>query len=233
MNYAPSPFGDPVGLAGRIVVPQWGTALLFRDGAVVERLGPGVHRRIGHRVSTRFVDLRPWILEVPVQEVPTADALTVKASVAVSLQVADPEAWVSAVQEPHAVVYLRVQIALREVVARVTLAELLATRADVGAAVTEAIGTLEDIGLTVQRLDLKDVVLPGEIKRAQAAVAIAKAEGEAMLERSRAETAALRGLANAARLATETPALVELRLLQELGRTTGHTVVLGPRPQPS
>jgi len=55
----------------------------------------------------------------------------------------------------------------------------------------------------------------------------ARQEGLAALERARGETAALRNLANAARLVSDNPALMQLRLLQVVGEQSGNTVVLG------
>lgn len=77
---------------------------------------------------------------------------------------------------------------------------------------------------------MKDIILPGELKRAQTEVLVARAQGTAALERARGETAALRSLANAARMATDTPALIQLRLIQQLEASTGHTVVIGSPP---
>ena len=60
---------------------------------------------------------------------------------------------------------------------------------------------------------------------------MAQAQGLAALERARGETAALRSLANAARQAEGSPApLLQLRLLQQLAATPGHTVVIGTPP---
>lgn len=104
----------------------------------------------------------------------------------------------------------------------------MAGRSELGREVrtrTEAGGA--EVGLRVEQVELKDIVLPADLRRAQAQVLIARADGEAALERARGETAALRSLANAARLATDQPALLQLRLLQQLAATTGHTVVIG------
>jgi mannose-6-phosphate isomerase-like protein (cupin superfamily) len=54
-----------------------------------------------------------------------------------------------------------------------------------------------------------------------------EAEGRAALERARGESAALRNLANAARMMEQNPALLQLRLLQQLGAAGGNTIVLG------
>lgn len=70
-------------------------------------------------------------------------------------------------------------------------------------------------------------MFPGELRRTFAQVVAARKEGLAALERARGETASLRNLANAARMMSANPTLLQLRLLQELGRSAGNTIVLG------
>jgi hypothetical protein len=70
-------------------------------------------------------------------------------------------------------------------------------------------------------------MFPGDLKKAFAQVVIARKQGLAALERARGETAALRNLANAARMLEGNPELMQLRLLQEIGESTGNTIVLG------
>jgi regulator of protease activity HflC (stomatin/prohibitin superfamily) len=70
-------------------------------------------------------------------------------------------------------------------------------------------------------------MFPGELRRTFAQVVAARKEGLAALERARGETASLRNLANAARMMSANPTLLQLRLLQELGKSAGNTIVLG------
>ena len=214
----------------RQVVNQWERGLLFRNGALLRTLGPGAYRYWRSGYALRRVDVRPWILDVPTQEVPTADGVTVKVTVAGRVRVVDPAAYVTAAQEPVASLYLAVQVALRELVAQATVEELVAGRADAGGRLLAAVRGVDELGILLERLELKDIVLPADLKRAQAQVLIARAEGLAALERARGETAALRSLANAARLCADNPALLQLRLLQQLATGPGHTVVIGNPP---
>jgi len=214
----------------REVVAQWEQGLLFRDGALVGTLGPGAYRFWTRASVLRRVDVRPWILHVPTQEVPTADGVTVKVTVAGRVRMADAGVYVTAAQEPVAALYLAVQVALRELVARSTVEDLVAGRAGAGGRLLEGVRGVDELGLALDQLELKDIVLPADLKRAQAQVLIARAEGQAALERARGETAALRNLANAARLCAEQPALLQLRLLQQLAAGPGHTVVVGNPP---
>ena len=85
---------------------------------------------------------------------------------------------------------------------------------------------------------VKDVILPHELRSAYAELVTAKARGAAQLEAARAETAALRSMANGAKLLDEHPALARLRLVQALppGSTlelTTRRVMRGMRPRRS
>ena len=82
-------------------------------------------------------------------------------------------------------------------------------------------------GETQITVNLKDIMFPGELKKIFAQVVRAQKEGQAALERARGETAALRNLANAAKPVESNPALMQFRLLESLGETSGNTVVLG------
>jgi hypothetical protein len=70
-------------------------------------------------------------------------------------------------------------------------------------------------------------MFPGEMKKAFAQVVKAQKEGQAALERARGETAALRNLANAARMMDDNPNLLQLRALQSLADSGGNTLVFG------
>lgn len=202
---------------------------VFRHGCPAGTLPPGRHRINSSGVTVRVVDLRPQLAVLPLQEVPTADGVTVRVSVGLIRRVIDVEGHLAAGTDADSIAYLRVQVALRELVAGLTYEDLLAARSTLGERLRAGIGDLDDLGLVVDRAEVRDLVLPADLRRAQAAVLLARAEGQAALERARGETAALRSLANAARLAADNPALLQLRLIQQLESSTGHTVVLSDR----
>jgi regulator of protease activity HflC (stomatin/prohibitin superfamily) len=81
------------------------------------------------------------------------------------------------------------------------------------------------VGLAIESLAVRDLMVPGELRRAAAEVATARAQGQAALERARSEVAAVRALANAAKMVAEQPALLQLRTLQVV-ENGGATVVL-------
>lgn len=214
----------------RVVVTEWERVLVYRDGRFEVELGPGRHRVRFWRRRTVRVTVRPRLLVVPVQEVLTADGLSVKVSLTSTVRVAEARTWHEAVDVPDAFLYAALQVALREAVATRTLDELLADRAEVPALMLAAVApTAQAVGLAVDQLALRDVVVPAELRRAAADVATARAQGLATLERARSEVAATRALANAAKLVHAQPGLLQLRTLQAI-EAGGATVVLASDP---
>jgi len=87
----------------------------------------------------------------------------------------------------------------------------------------------EEVGVALDTLAVRDLMVPAELRRAAAEVATARAQGQTALERARAEVAATRALGNAARMVAEQPALLQLRTLQAV-EAGGATVVLTTAP---
>lgn len=210
----------------RIVVQEWERVLVYRDGRFQRELVPGRHRVPRWRHRTVRVGVRPRLLVVPLQEVLTADGLSVKVSLTSTVRVVAARTWHEAVETPDAFLYTALQIALREAVAGRTLDELLTDRTEVPEQMRAAVaGAASAVGLAVEGLALRDVVVPAELRHAAADLATARAQGLATLERARSEVAATRALANAAKLVETHPGLLQLRALQAV-EAGGATVVL-------
>ena len=77
---------------------------------------------------------------------------------------------------------------------------------------------------------VKDVVLPGDLRAAYAELVIGRHRAQAQLEAARAETAALRSLANGAKLLDDHPSLAQLRLVQALPPGSRVELVQAGRP---
>lgn len=215
------------GFRHQFVVQQFECGLLYQNGKFISRLDAGRHVRWGFGFALAKVDLRKQILAVSGQEVLSADNVGIKVSLSVTLEVADPVKSMHEVQDWRAHVHNAVQLALRSLVAAQPVETLLAKRLDLGKELLAAIKPeAEKIGLTVHVADVKDVMFPGDLKKVFAEVLKAKQEGQAALERARGESAALRNLANAARLLESNPALQNLRLMQSIG-AAGSTLVMG------
>jgi regulator of protease activity HflC (stomatin/prohibitin superfamily) len=208
----------------RMTVWEWERAVRFRHGVLVDELGPGRYRR-AHGEQIRTVDLRPASYTLTGQDVPTADGVLVRVGLTVRWSVTDATRYVRSAANPVDEMHLAVQLGLRAAVASRTHTGLDEQRTEAATEITAAASArAAELGMTVHGVAIRDVVLPMELRRALLAELVARSEGQAALERARAESAALRSLLNAARLAEEHPALLQLRTLQAAAQP-GTTVV--------
>lgn len=213
----------------RVVAREFETALVYRRGTLLDSVRGGSRLVLRSGTETVLVDGRRRILIVSGQEIVAADGVTVRLTAAAEFEVSDARLAVESVESYEASLHLAVQIALREEVASLTLDELLAGRDDLGNALRErVVESAHRVGVEVMRVEVRDVMPPGEVRRALAEPALAAKEAAAALERARGETAALRSLANAARMVERHPGLLELRTLQTLADSPGTSTVLLP-----
>lgn len=213
-------------------VPEGMWGLLYRHGKFVETLGPGRHAFWGEGWSVDWVEHRKVLLTVPGQEVLTADSVSIKVSALVTYKVVDPIKAVHETQNYQGDLHAAVQLALRDLVGGVSAEAVLEKRLDFGDEMLKRVKeAVEPVGLSVHGVAIKDVMLPAELRKAFSEVITARKEGQAALERARAESAAIRSLANAAKVMQDHPSLVNLRYLQTLeglnGQFGGNTFVLG------
>lgn len=199
----------------------WERGVKFDRGVLVGEVGPGRHR-MRMRVVLHRVDIRPRTMTPAAQDVPTADGVLVRVTVVVRWAVSSPTKFVVETASPEDELYSAVQLALRGAVLTRAHSAVDPERETIAAEVLAGVtARADELGVSVAEVAVRDVVMPGELRRAALAELVAASEGRAALERARGETAALRSLLNAARLAEEHPALLELRALQ-----TATTVVV-------
>jgi regulator of protease activity HflC (stomatin/prohibitin superfamily) len=210
------------------IVTDGYAGLLYHDGKLIETLAAGRHVVWGKNYRLALIDTRKTLLQVAGQEVLSADNVGVKLSVVLTTQIADAAKSVQAADNHSAHIYSATQTAVRSVVAGVTLEALLTQRVAISAKLGELIAPhAEAVGVKVHAVEVRDVMLPGDLRKAFSEVLKAKQEGQAALERARGESAALRNLANAARLIEAQPALATLRFLQTLeASNAGQTLVM-------
>ena len=210
-----------------VTVHDYERGLRYRRGRFSGLVDPGTHVTMPPVTEVHVLDARPASMVVEGQEVLTSDGVPLKVSLAARYVVGDPVAAVTGDQSYGRAMYLELQLGIRDVVAGGTVDEVLTQRSRLGQAVLERTASkLARIGVELLACDVRDLMVPGELKRIFAGVVAARKEGEASLERVRAETAALRNLANAGRLVEENPGLLQLRMLQQLGGSSGNTVML-------
>jgi len=209
-------------------VHDYERGLRYRRGRLVGLVDPGTQIAIRPFTELQVIDGRPTSITVPGQEILTADGVALRVSLTARYVVGDPIAAVTNDQSYVSALYTALHAGLREALAGRTADEILAGRAELGPAVSGAAASeLARLGIELLGVDVRVVMVPSELKRAFAGIVAARREGEAALERARGETAALRSLANAGRMLDDNPGLLQLRILQQLGASSGNTIMLG------
>lgn len=213
----------------RTTVFEYERGLRFTRGRFKGVLGPGMYWYSAVLTQIHRVDIRPTRVAVSGQEVLTADGVAIKASIAATYRVTDPERATLGSENYQTAIHTELQLALRAVASSLPLDELLRRRAELPVQLKElAAQPLKQIGIELDDASLRDLTFPGELKKIFTQVVKARQEGLAALEKARGETAALRNLANAAAMIERAPSLMQLiRALQVLAQQPGNTLVLG------
>jgi regulator of protease activity HflC (stomatin/prohibitin superfamily) len=194
--------------------------LLYERGRFVSTLAPGRHvfwSRPEAKIEVVVVDTRLVQLAIVGQELMTRDKVTLRLSLTAEYAVEDVALAAHSVASVKDAVYLLVQLAARAHVSGATLDELLEGRDGMTRALEEdVVPKARRFGVRVERVGVKDIVLPGEMKTLLNRVIEAEKEAAANVILRREETAATRSLANTARVMAEQPVLLRLKELESL-----------------
>lgn len=215
----------------KAVVLQYQKGLLYKNGIFQRVLEPGAYRLFRPSSTISLVDTRLTSLTIPAQEVITADNVGMKLSLLVSYQIVDPALATHSVQSWYTEIYSLAQLAARDVLSTLKVDELIQTKGALGdQLLAQCKPKAQALGVELSLVQIKDLMFPADLRKAYGDLVRAQKEGMAALERARGEQAALRTLANAARMLENNPALMNLRILQSLstqGASPPPTVVLG------
>ncbi|MBK8537591.1 MAG: slipin family protein [Candidatus Competibacteraceae bacterium] len=212
----------------RITILEYERGLMYVKGQFSKVLAAGQYWYSPLFAVIQKLDIRPRFASITGQEVLSADGITLKVSLAANYEIADPLLATHKTQSFQDALYLELQLALREIMGAADIDAILKSRNELSGKLLEITAPKAmDIGLKLISVNLKDIMFPGKLKEVFAQVVSARQEGLAMLEKARGEMAALRSLANAAKMIESNPALLQLRLVQTLGQSSGNTLMLG------
>lgn len=212
-------------------VYEWQTGLIYRSGRFEREVGPGRYWLFFNR-SLYVVPKTEQTVLVNAQEVLSKDRLQFKIAGLITYVITEPRRlFEDTVGTYGQVLHVDVQLVLRELAATRPLEKLIDERQALDAEFLERIKVrAERRGIAVTSAAVRDIILNAETRRLYAEFERARLEGLAALERARGEQAALRSLANSARMLKGNPELMNLRLLHALAGQPGKaspTIVLG------
>jgi regulator of protease activity HflC (stomatin/prohibitin superfamily) len=175
------------------------------------------------------VDLRTVTHDVPPQEVITKDNVTIKVTAVVYFHVMNPVDAVLKIANHFTATSLYAQTSLRNILGQHELDEILAGREQIGRALQQIIDkATTGWGVQVSAVEVKDIELPEEMRRAMARQAEAERERRAKIIAAEGEHQAAEQLHQAAKILEQTGAALQLRYLQtllELGVEKNTTIV--------
>ncbi len=209
--------------------------VLFLQGKPAGTLAPGRYTFWKNLATIKLTKLetREAVLDVPGQEILTADKVSLRLNAVALYLVRDPQLAVSTVDDPKQALYREVQLALRTVIGNRELDVLLADKDAVGQELAALVRPrAATFGLDVPAVGVRDLILPGEMRELFNKVIEAKKAAEANIIVRREETAAIRHQMNAAKMLAENPTLLRLRELETLEKVSAHgklNVVLGEK----
>ncbi|MCH9682425.1 MAG: slipin family protein [Deltaproteobacteria bacterium] len=198
-------------------VPEGHVGLVYRRGKWVRTVGPGSRRGWGRGITVETIDMRRREIIVAGQDILAADNVAVKVSAQCYFAVVEPEGAAHRVEDYERSLHSSVQLALRQVMGTTPVETITSERGSLSETMTVRVGKEAEVfGVRVEAVELKDITFPAETRRAFGEAMRARQAGLAALERARAQTAALRSLANAAKMIENNPALARLRLYELL-----------------
>ena len=216
-----------------VAVAKEHVGLLYVNGKLVRRLQAGQHAfwQFNHTIEVKAFDCRTQMLEISGQEILSKDRVSLRINLSANIKVLDPELAARSVDKVEDYVYKTLQLALREAVGTKSLDDILLDKLYVNETVKQLVsGQLDDIGISLVNVGVKDIILPGEMKAILNQVVEAQKAAEANVIKRREETSATRSLHNTAKVMENNPTLMRLKELEALEKVSdkiGNLTVYG------
>lgn len=221
-------------LTGMRILFEYERGVIFRLGKLTRAKGPGLVLLVPFGIDRlRKMDLRIVALDIAPQDTITKDNVSVRVNAVVYFRVADPTRAVIEIEDYHFATSQLAQTTLRSVIGQSELDELLAERERINEVIRVIIDQGTDPwGIEVTGVEIKDIDLPQEMKRAMAKQAEAERERRAKVINAEGEYQASTKLVAAAEIIEQFPGAMQLRYLQTVTEVAveNNSTILFPIP---
>jgi regulator of protease activity HflC (stomatin/prohibitin superfamily) len=172
------------------VADQWERAIVLRLGRYTGSRGPGLFWVIPFvDTVTAWIDQRTITTSFDAEQTLTSDTVPVNVDAVLFWVVHDPEKAALEVQHYDNAVSWAAQTALRDIIGRTSLTDLLRGRERIEAELQQLIDQRSNPwGVTVQSVEMRDVIIPGSLQDAMSREAQAAREKQARVILAQAET---------------------------------------------
>lgn len=200
------------------VAEQWERAVVLRLGRFVGLRGPGLFWVIPFvdRV-TSWIDQRTITTSFAAEQTLTSDAVPVNVDAVLFWLVHDAQKAALEVQDYAQAVSWASQTALRDIIGRTDLTNLLRGRERIEAELQQLIDHRSNPwGVTVSSVEMRDIVIPVALQDAMSREAQASREKQARIILGQAEEEIAQSFERAARSYTDNPTAFQLRAMNML-----------------
>jgi regulator of protease activity HflC (stomatin/prohibitin superfamily) len=199
------------------VVNEYERGVKFTLGKYTGTMQPGLRIVIPILQTWQKVDIRTKAVDVPDQEAMTKDNISARINAVIYYKVNNARNSVIEVENFYYAVSQLAQTTMRNIVGEVELDELLSNRNKIASKIKEIIDDASDPwGIDVESVELKDVILPENMKRTMAKQAEAEREKRAVVIKAEGEVIASGNMAKAAKTLASAPGALHLRTLQSI-----------------
>ena len=199
------------------VIKEYERSVLFTLGKYSKVLQPGLRIVIPVIQSHQKVDMRVRVADVPNQESMTKDNISVKINAVIYYKINEAKKAILEVEHYSYAVSQLAQTTMRNIVGEVELDDLLSKRDKVAAKIREIVDKETDPwGVKVNSVELKDIILPEEMKRVIGKQAEAERERRAVITKAEGEVQAADNMSKAANTLAAAPGALHLRTLQSI-----------------
>jgi regulator of protease activity HflC (stomatin/prohibitin superfamily) len=199
------------------VLREYERGVVFRFGKLKKVLEPGIHLLIPISDRMMKVHLRTVTMPVPSQSIITRDNVSIDVAAVAYYHVNDPTKAVISIENVNEAINQIAQTTVRNVVGQSSLDELLGQTEEINNKIKELLDAqTEPWGVVVTVVEIKDIILPDNMKRAMAKEAEAEREKRSKIIAAEGELVASQKLSEAARVLASEPVSVQLRTLQTL-----------------
>jgi regulator of protease activity HflC (stomatin/prohibitin superfamily) len=200
------------------IVQQYERGVVFRLGRVRNDIKePGLRIIIPLVDQLRKVNMRIITMAVPGQQVITRDNVSISVAAVAYYQTDDPTKSLVAIDNIASAINQIAQTTVRNIVGQHALDEVLSETGKLNSLVQTSLAvTTEPWGVSISRVELKDIQLPDSMQRAMAKQAEAEREKRAKIIAADGEFQSAEKLGQAADIIAAHPIALQLRNLQVL-----------------
>jgi regulator of protease activity HflC (stomatin/prohibitin superfamily) len=200
------------------VASQWEKAVVLRLGKFKGLKGPGLFWIVpGVDAVSTWVDHRVMVTPFSAQKTLTKDTVPVDVDAVLFWLVWDAEKAALEVKNYEAAVDWAAQTALRDITGRMMLADLLVGRSSIDAELQKVIDErTTSWGVTVQSVEIRDIVIPQDLEDAMSRQAQAERERQARVILGESEKQIAESFAKASESYINNPTALHLRAMNML-----------------